>query len=303
MNDTAVGFIGLGRMGRGMAHNLLAGGVPLMVHDAQAGAMQGLADAGASVADSAAGLAGKVDLLFLCLPFAPEVRAALFGPDGVASGARPGLQVVDTTTLHHEDALAIGAEAEAAGLGYSDCPISGMPMRAEDGTLTIMFGGSDDGFARARPYLELMGSSILHCGVLGNGQMMKAINNIIYDINIAGLCEVLPLAVKAGLDVEQVAQVVTSGSSRSFASDYFVPRILEGRFDSDFAMADAYKDIVNVQQMATRVKAAIPVVNAMTASYQMAMAQGYGDRPKSTMIKIYEQVLDQKVRRAGFEET
>ena len=84
MNDTEVGFIGLGRMGRGMAHNLLAGGVRLTVHDTQAEAMQSLADAGAAVADSPARLAGSVDLLFLCLPFAPEVRAALFGPDGVA---------------------------------------------------------------------------------------------------------------------------------------------------------------------------------------------------------------------------
>jgi 3-hydroxyisobutyrate dehydrogenase-like beta-hydroxyacid dehydrogenase len=81
-----------------------------------------------------------------------------------------------------------------------------------------------------------------------------------------------------------------------------VPRILEGRFDSDFAMGDAYKDIVNVQQIATRLNAAIPVVNAMTATYQMAMALGYAQEPKSAMIKVYEKVLAQTVRRPGFEE-
>jgi 3-hydroxyisobutyrate dehydrogenase-like beta-hydroxyacid dehydrogenase len=308
VSDTAlpsiqVGFIGLGRMGGGMARNLRKAGVSLTVFDAHAPAVQALVESGAAAASSAAEVAAGVELLFLCLPYAPQVREALFGDDGVVAGASRGLQVVDTTTLNHADALAIGAEAEQAGLQYSDCPISGMPMRAEDGTLTIMFGGSAAQFRRASPFLNCIGSNIVHCGVLGNGQMMKAVNNVMYNINIAGFCEVLPLAVKAGLDVEQVAEVAMTGSSRSFASEYFVPRILEGQFDSDFALGAAYKDIVNVQQIATRIGAATPVMNAMTAIYQLAMAQGYADLPKSAMIKVYEQVLGQKVRREGFEDT
>lgn len=297
MSDIKVGFLGLGRMGGGMARNLIKGGVDLTVHDARETAMAALEEEGAATAATPMELAEKVDLIFLCLPFAPEVREALFASHGVTEGAGPGLCVVDTTTLNHADALAIGAEATLAGLRYSDCPISGMPMRADDGTLTIMFGGAQEDFDLAKPFLELMGSNILHCGVLGNGQMMKAINNIIYNINIVGICEVLPLAVKAGLDVEQVAEVVTSGSSRSFASDYFVPRILDGRFDTDFPLGSAYKDIVNVQQIATRLNAATPVVNAMTAIYQMAMVMGHADEPKSAMIKVYEKILDQPVRR------
>ena len=293
-----VGFLGLGRMGGGMARNLIKGGVDLVVYDLNPAAMEALAEAGADTASSPRDLAATVDLLFLCLPYSPEVRDALFGADGVAKGARTGLIVIDTTTLNHADALSIGAEAAACGLSYSDCPISGMPIRADDGTLTIMFGGATESFEVARPFLDLIGSYVIHCGPLGNGQMMKAINNVIYDINIVALCEVLPLAVKAGLDVEQVAEVVTSGSSRSFASDYFVPRILEGKFDSDFSMGGAYKDIVNVQEIATRLHAAIPVVNAMTAIYQQAMSMGYAGEPKSAMIKVYEQILDQRVRRS-----
>ena len=292
-----VGFLGLGRMGAGMAGNLLRAGVDLSVHDARSEAMAPLLDAGASGAQSPAELAGEVDLLFMCLPYAPEVRDALFGEHGVVTGAACGLQIVDATTLNHSDALEIGRQMQQRGLRYNDCPISGMPFRAADGTLTIMFGGQSEEFARVRPYLEHMGNDIVHCGQLGNGQMMKAINNVIYNINIVGFCEVMPLAVKAGLDVEQVAQVLTSGSSRSFASEYFVPRILDNQFDSDFAMGAAYKDIVNVQQIATRLNAAIPVVNAMTAVYQMAMAEGHADAPKSSMIKVYEKILGQSVRR------
>ena len=297
MSSPSLGFIGLGRMGAGMALNLIKAGHDLVVHDAGRAAVDALTSAGAVAADSPSEVASRVDILFLCLPFAPEVRAVLFGEQGVVHGARDGLRVVDCTTLVHSDALAIADSAREAGIAYNDCPVSGMPMRAEDGTLTVMFGGEDGEFLTVRPLLENMGRDVIHCGVLGSGQLMKAVNNVIYDVNIAALCEVLPLAVKAGLDAQTVAAVVTSGSSRSFASDYFVPRILERRFDSDFAMAAAWKDIVNVQEIAVRHGAMTPVVNAMTAVYQSAIAQGHGQEPKSAMIKLYEQVLGLEVRK------
>ncbi len=166
-----------------------------------------------------------------------------------------------------------------------------MPFRAKDGTLTIMFGGSDDAFADVKPYLDQIGTSIIHCGPLGCGQAMKALNNIIYNVNIAALAEVLPLTVAVGLDPEQVAEIVMSGSSRSFASEYFVPRMLEGRFDTDFTLNAAYKDIVNVERMAAETGAKLPVVDAMTGSYKAAIAAGYGDEPKSSMLKVYEEAL------------
>jgi len=299
MSAERIGFIGLGRMGGGMARNLLAAGADLTVYDAYPDAVSELVVAGAATADSPAGVARQVDRLFLCLPFAPEVRAVLFGDGGVSTGAAPGLQVVDCTTLVHSDALAIAAQAREAGLGYNDCPVSGMPFRAADGTLTIMFGGEEAQFTAVRPLLEHMGRDVIHCGALGAGQLMKAVNNVIYDINIAALCELLPLATRAGLDPRTVAAVVTSGSSRSFASEYFVPRMLERRFDSDFAMAQAWKDIVNVQEMAVRHGAMTPVTAAMTAVYQSAIAQGHGGEPKSAMIKLYEQVLGVEFRNDG----
>ena len=141
-----------------------------------------------------------------------------------------------------------------------------------------------------------MGEFIVHCGPFASGQMMKAINNVIYDVNIAALCEVVPLALKAGLAPEAVAKVVTTASSRSFASEYFIPRILARRFDTDFPMGAAYKDIVNVQHLAVEHAAATPVVDAMTAVYQQAMAAGFADEPKSAMVKVYERVLEIEVR-------
>lgn len=294
-----IGFIGLGRMGAGMAQNMLKNVGQLHVFDSHAGAMRPLVEAGATASTSPADMAGTCDLIFICLPYAPEVRAAVFGDDGIAQAAPQGLTIVDTTTLDRSDALAIADEAAAEGIAYWDCPISGMPFRAKDGTLTVMFGGTDAAFDDVKEYLDYIGTSIIHCGALGTGQAMKALNNIIYNVNIAALAEVLPLTVAVGLDPEQVAAIVTSGSSRSFASEYFVPRMLEGQFDSDFALSAAYKDIVNVERMAEDAGARLPVVQAMIGSYKAAIEAGYGDEPKSAMLKVYEEALGVTFRKKG----
>lgn len=299
MTSQTIGFIGLGRMGGGMALNLLAEIKTLHVYDPVPEAAAPLTSAGALACDSPADLAAKCDLIFLCLPFAPEVRTAIFGIDGIQSAARPNLTIIDTTTLDRTDALSIGEQAAKAGITYWDCPVSGMPFRAHDGTLTVMFGGAKNAFEAFESLLETFGEFVIHCGPLGSGQAMKAINNIIYNVNIVALCEVLPLAVAVGLDPEEVAQVVTTASSRSFASAYFVPRMLERRFDTDFALKDAYKDIVNVQKMGVEKRAMLPVVNAMISSYQAAMAAGHADEPKSAMLKIYENALGVEFRKGG----
>ena len=290
MSEREIGFIGLGRMGSGMARNLL-GKVPgLLVFDPLAEAMAPLVEAGATAVDGPAAMAETCDLIFLCLPFAPEVRQVLFGEGGIVSAGRP-LTVVDTTTLDRMDALAIAEEAASPGIAYWDCPISGMPFRAENGTLTTMFGGTAEAFADVQPYLKTFGEDTIHGGPIGSGQAMKALNNIIYNVNIAALAEVLPLAVAVGLDPNEVAKLVTSASSRSFASEYFVPRMMARQFDKDFTMDDAYKDIVNVQRMGVETRASLPVVNAMISTYQTAIADGHGNEPKSAMIKVYEKAL------------
>ncbi|MGH1479513.1 MAG: NAD(P)-dependent oxidoreductase [Geminicoccales bacterium] len=292
----SVGFVGLGRMGRGMACNLAKAIDSLHVFDTNPEAVTSLADVGASICGSAAAIAKSCDIIFLCLPSAAEVRTVVFGPDGIQEAASNSLTIIDTTTLDRTDALSIAKDAAKCGIGYWDCPISGMPFRADDGTLTVMFGGTDQAFESARTYLECFGEFVIHSGPLGSGQAMKAINNIIYNVNIAALAEVLPMATALGLDPAAVARLVTTASSRSFASEYFVPRMLEGRFDTDFSMQSAYKDIVNVQRMAIETRASLPVVNAMISSYQAAIAAGLGDEPKSAMLKVYEDALGVQFR-------
>ena len=295
MKENSVGFIGLGRMGFAMASNLAKAGVPLTVFDARSEPIEALVEHGASAAADPADLASAVTTLFLCLPSEKEVEDVLFAEQGVVTKAGNSLVIVDTTTMNYRAALGIAEKSEKAGLSYSDCPISGMPFRAENGTLTMMFGGSGEMFINVSPYLDAMGEFIVHCGEVGMGQLMKAVNNIIYNVNIAAVCEVMPLAMKAGLAADKLAEVLTTASSRSFASEYFVPRILARKFDGDFSLRAAYKDIVNIQELTARLQASTPVVDAMISTYQAAIDMGYGDQPKSAMIKVSEQQLDQEV--------
>ena len=155
--NTTLGFVGLGRMGAGMAGNLAGRVDGLLVHDLDRQAVAKLGERGARAATSLQQIAADVSLVFLCLPDAEQVEEVLFADNGIAASAARGLTVVDCTTMHHASARTLAARCHDIGIDYCDCPVSGMPFRAENGTLTIMFGGSQAAYARTRPWLDAMG--------------------------------------------------------------------------------------------------------------------------------------------------
>ncbi len=221
----------------------------------------------------------------------------LFGPKGLVDNLKAQISIIDTSTLERSEALQFHGQLAHKAIPYADCPVSGLPARAREGKLTLMFGGSQTLFEQVSPFLELLGKNIVYCGEVGSGQLMKAVNNIIYNINIVALCEILPLGVAAGISIDALEQVVNSASSRSFAGDHFIPRMLAREFEGDFPLAGAYKDILNMQKVATEKQALTPLMNAMISSYQNAIADGLGDEPKSAIIKIYEKVLGVEFKR------
>ena len=301
LSNKHIGFIGVGNMGYGMLKNLVNAGATVNVYDIDERARTRAAELGSVVQASPAAVAAAATTVFVCVPAGDEVREVLFGnasdtANAVASTAAIGTLIVDHSTYNRAEAVAVAQRAQAYGLRYADAPVSGMPHRAEDGTLTTMFGGTEGDFTAAKPYLDVTGGFVVHCGAVGSGQLMKAFNNVIYDINIAAICEMLPLAAKAGLDQDVLVKVATSGSARSFASEHFIPKILAGEFCGDFSLNAAYKDIHNVQETATELHAMTPVMNAMVAIYQQTIAQGLGEQPKSAMIKVYEQQLGVEFR-------
>ena len=284
-------------MGRGMAANLTTAGHNLYVYDKSASAMARFTDTNAICCQSLSEIAQTCSLIFLCLPSAKEVDDVLFGPNGLVENANAEISIIDTSTLERSEALQFHDQLANKGIQYADCPVSGLPARAREGRLTLMFGGSQMLFEQVSPILELFGKNIVYCGEVGSGQLMKAVNNIIYNINIVALCEILPLGVAAGISIDALEQVVTSASSRSFAGDHFIPRMMAREFEGDFPLAGAYKDILNMQKVATEKQALTPLMNAMISSYQNALADGLGDEPKSAIIKIYEKVLGVEFKR------
>jgi 3-hydroxyisobutyrate dehydrogenase-like beta-hydroxyacid dehydrogenase len=160
-----------------------------------------------------------------------------------------------------------------------------------------MYGGTLNLLEELRPVLEAMGNQVVHMGDVGSGQLAKMINNILYNANIAALAEVLPMAVKLGLDPEKVATVINTGSAQSFASKFFIPNILEDSFDRSYSLTDAYKDMANAAEISARYKIPLPVVQTAMATYQKALSLGLGEEDKGAMIKVFEKKLGVAFRR------
>jgi 3-hydroxyisobutyrate dehydrogenase-like beta-hydroxyacid dehydrogenase len=187
--------------------------------------------------------------------------------------------------------MQIAGELEERGIAFLDAPVSGMEARAKDGTLTVMCGGKMEVFHVIKPYLEHIGEDILYMGKSGSGQLTKLINQLLFDINIAAVAEILPIAVKMGLEPEKVEKVVNSGTGKSYASEFFIPRILKRNFADGYPMRSAYKDLVSAAEITADLCIPTPVLSAAMGIFQTALLKGYGDLDKGGMIKVFEDLL------------
>lgn len=294
-----VGFIGMGQMGKWMAQNILKAGYPLVVFNRTAQRAQFLVDQGASLVSSPAELAAASEVVFLSLPNTEVVEQTIFGSGGIVEGARPGMVLVDTSTISYVGTLEIARRLAERGIRFADAPVSGMEARAKDGTLTIMFGGDEGLFEEVVPALRAMGNTIIHMGGVGSGQLTKLTNQLLYNAAMASMAEVLPMAVKLGLDPEKVARVVTTGTGRSFGLEFFAPRILENRFDDGYPLEKAYKDMVSALEISGHQKIPLPMAQATATAFQLALADGLGGEDKGALIKVYERLLGVQFRKGG----
>ena len=290
-----LGFVGLGQMGRPIALNLLKSGAQLVVSDRSDESFGAFRERGAAATTNVSELA-DADIIFLCLPNGKIVHEFLLGEDGLIRRLKPGQTVVDLSTITHTTTTAVASALNAGGIAFLDAPISGMEARAVDGTLTVMCGGERKVFYRVKPFLDCIGNKILFMGPAGSGQLTKLINQLLFDINAAALAEILPMAVKLGLDPDLVGEVVNSGTGRSYASEFFVPRILQRQFSDGYPMAHAYKDLVSGAELGAHHCVPMPVLAAATATYQTALLKGHGQRDKGAMVQVFEDILGVQVR-------
>jgi 3-hydroxyisobutyrate dehydrogenase-like beta-hydroxyacid dehydrogenase len=297
-----IGFIGLGRMGRPMARNLMAAGHELTVHNRSQQVVDELVGEGARRAATPAEAARGADVVFTCLLTPDQVREVTLGPNGIAEGGGEGLIVVDCATIDPMTSRAVAAGLAERGIAYVDAPISGGPWGAEEGTLSIMVGGADETVAAVRPLLEILGNpeKIFHLGPVGSGTTAKICNQILTGCQHVLVAEVMVLGTKAGMDPERLFETLRASSGASSAMERAVPGfILPGKFDAAFAIEGIYKDLdcAIATAKALGVRLLIPAIAQQC--FEEARGRGLGQEDTAAVIKPMEEIAGIQVRAAG----
>lgn len=287
-----IGFVGLGRMGKWMAGNIAKQGFAITVYDIDPAAMEYPVGQGATPATSLSDVSKASDVVILSLPNDGVCDPVIFGSNAIADNARSGTILVDCGTSGYVWTRNTAGRLAKAEIIFLDAPVTGLEEKAQAASLTIMVGGPEDVQERVRPVLEAMGETIKHMGEVGSGQLAKMINNVIYNANIATLAEMLPTAVKLGLDPEKIADIINSGSGRSFASECFIPKMLEGRFRGTYSLGSAYKDMQHMQAAAKLLNIFLPNIHATLDTYGKALDMGLENEDKGAMLKVFEKELE-----------
>jgi 2-hydroxy-3-oxopropionate reductase len=285
-----VGFIGLGIMGRPMALNLLKGGHRVYVWARRAESMQPLLEAGAIGCASPAELAGKVEVAISMVADAPDVEQVMLGADGVAQGARPGLVAVDMSTIAPSAAQAIGAKLAALGIDFVDAPVSGGEVGAIAGSLSIMAGGSEAGFAKAKPAFECMGKNVVHVGGAGCGQVAKACNQILTGVGVLAVAEALSFAKQAGADPAKVREAMLGGFASSRILENHGQRMLDRNFKPGFKSWMHQKDLNIVMQSAHEMGMFLPTSAATAQMFNAMVGSGKGEEDSIAVLKLLEEM-------------
>ena len=294
----AVGFIGLGTMGREMAAHLLKAGNALRVFDVIESAGADLVAAGAVAAKSPADAAKGCDVVITMLPDTPDVEAVVYGADGLLRAPPTGRLVIDMSTISPVAARRMHADLAREGVAFVDAPVSGGPVGAKAAALSIMVGGDDDAFARADPYFRAMGTTITHVGASGAGQTAKLCNQLVCGINIQAVCEALALGRASGVDLDKLRRVLRGGSASSWMLDRLGPAMIAGDASAGFRIDLMFKDLRLVQEHAQALNVPLPGAALVTSQYVDARAHGQGGDGNQALFKVYDRLANQVTGRA-----
>jgi 3-hydroxyisobutyrate dehydrogenase len=286
-----VGFIGLGIMGKPMAHNLLRAEFPLTVWNRSRPAVDLVASWGATAADSAQEVAEKSDIVITIVTDSPDVQQVALGPNGILEGARPGSIHVDMTTMSPRVTREIAAELARKGVQMLDAPVSGGDRGAREGTLSIMVGGPKDAFERALPVLEAMGKNIVHVGEEnGLGQFTKLCNQVACGLHLLAMCESIALGAKAGLDVEKMLAAITKGAAGSWMLTNLAPKVVAGDWEPGFMVRLQQKDMRLALEAAAELDLPLPGTSLVHQLFRVVQAAGYRDKGTQSLIHALERM-------------
>jgi 2-hydroxy-3-oxopropionate reductase len=290
-----IGFIGLGIMGRPMALNLKNAGHDLILPERKS--LTAEARAAAEVVADGKAVASKSEVLILMVPDTPDVEAVLFGPNGAAEGLKRGTLVIDMSSISPLATKEFAKKINALGCDYLDAPVSGGEVGARQATLTIMVGGPEAAFARARPLFETMGKNITHVGnEPGAGQICKVANQIIVALNIQAVSEALVFAAKAGADPAKVRAALMGGFASSRILEVHAERMLNGTFDPGFRIRLHQKDLNLALTAAKELGLSLPNTAIAQQMFSSCAAHGGADLDHSALVLAIEGLADFSIR-------
>lgn len=280
-----VGFVGLGTMGGAMAANAARAGFDVTAWNRTAGRAAELGDLGVRILANPAAVGSESDVVITIVSDTPDVEAVLFGPEGVAAGAASGSLVIDMSTISPSATRDFATRLAQNGVAMLDAPVSGGSEGAKKGTLSIFVGGEAADLERARPVLESLGTTITHVGPIGAGQAVKAVNQVILAGTYLGVAEGIVLALKSGLDVEQVVGALSGGAAQSWVLANRSGRMLENDYPLGFKVALHRKDLGIALGMARELGASLPVSALCEAIEAGLIGQGHADDDMSAVAR------------------
>jgi len=292
-----IGFLGPGLMGKGIVKNLLTKGFPVTVFAHRAGLnLDDLTQAGATVTTSLAELGERSARVFLCVPSSKEVEAVILGTPGLLQSMKPGSVLIDLSTSYPASTRMLAERLAARQIAFLDAPMTGTPVHANAGELNLMIGGDRAVYERCLPVFQAIAKNIFHVGPVSHGNIVKLINNFLGQLANAGLAEILPMAMKAGIDIKALYDVVrvSGGNSRVFEGS--VPSICKRDFTVTFELRLAHKDMVYVSTLGRELNLPLPMVNSLLNVLDLAKSTGLGRENTNALVKMWEKVAEVEVR-------
>ena len=291
-----VGFVGLGIMGSRMAANLRRAGYELAVFNRTRGTAETFAsEHGGTVADTPADVGAASDVVITMVVDGAQVEEVLLGEDGVAQGAAEGTLCVDMSTIAPSDTRRIGAALHDRGIGFVDAPVTGSSPRAEDGTLTIMAGGTEADFERARPLLEVMGELIVHVGELGQGQTVKLINNAVAASNASTLAQALIVGKATGVDLGALIRIMGAGSGASTMLTLKAEPMRTHDYATLFKLEHMLKDVRLCLEEGQAAGVPFPAAAQVRELLTAGMGRGLGDADFAALVEVLEGLADTRL--------
>jgi 2-hydroxy-3-oxopropionate reductase len=291
-----VGFIGLGIMGKPMARNLMQAGYELVLYNRTREKAEELAgDGGAGVAADPREVAEKSDVIITMLPDSPDVRNVVVGESGVLEGIRDGALLVDMSTISPVVTEELAEKIRERGASMLDAPVSGGDVGAREGTLSIMVGGSEEDFERAKPLFEVMGKTVNHVGPSGAGQVTKAANQVVVALTIEAVSEALVLGSKGGVAPEKILDVLSGGLAGNKVMEVKREKFLSHKFDPGFRSELHHKDL-GIALAAGREYGVVLPVTAIVDQMLLAMKRkGWGGEDHSALLRIIEDLAQHEI--------